>query len=301
MRSLSGQHSRCDDVHGHAPFLTWNTLLRNLARTARCPTLTRLSGETGSFQSETRLTGPPASCACIGSPMLNVISGLARPHDRLHGNRLRPTVPARIRPLNAHRYDLPDHLPVRPSDCGTSLERSRLSVFSLTAVREVGRVVHGSELGQRNRGRQWRSPPLSLQDSHRTERGAPPPPQVYGAARVRSGTPGQERRLRRPDKTPACEIVELQNVARSLGRSTAQNSARRRSPLAVAPHSTLIIRRMMLDKPGVSRDAGALDFPPKTFRRIRISSRSITRKVFQLLLANASRHMRHGLSRAPGA
>jgi hypothetical protein len=132
-------------------------------------------------------------------------------------------------------------------------------------MREVGRVEHGSELGQRNRGRQWRSPPLSLQDSHRTERGAPPPPQVYGAARVRSGIPGQERRLRRPDKTPACEIVELRNVARSLGRSTAQNSVRRRSPLAVAPHSTLIIRRMMLDKPGVSRDAGALDFPPKNF------------------------------------
>lgn len=226
--------------------------------------------------------------------MPTIPSAPAIPHKRLHESRVRQTVPARIRPLNAHRYDLPDHLPVRPSGCETG--------SSITAMREVGRVVHGSELGQRNRGRQWRSPPLSLQDSHRVERGAPPPPQVYGAARVRSGTPGQERRLRRPDKTPACEIVELQNVARSLGRSTAQNSARRRSPLAVAPHSTLIIRRMMLDKPGVSRDAGALDFPPKTFRRIRISSRSITRKVFQLLLAkpNASRHMRHGLSRAPG-
>lgn len=33
-------------MHGHAPVSTWTTVLRILARIARCPALTRLSDET---------------------------------------------------------------------------------------------------------------------------------------------------------------------------------------------------------------------------------------------------------------
>lgn len=96
MQGLGGQHSRGDDVHGHAPFLTWNTLLQKLARSASCPACTRFSGETLSSP----VLGKPSSTtrflACIDSPILTVTSALAISHDRLHENRVRPTVPARI-------------------------------------------------------------------------------------------------------------------------------------------------------------------------------------------------------------